>query len=315
MTALSGLATQALHLLLVLLAAPVVLGLPAWLAARLEGRRGAAPWQPWRDLLKHLALPPLLPEHASPLFRVAPYLAAGATLAAAVLVPSFARGMLLAPLADLPLLFGLLALARAALLLAALDSGTATGGLAVGRALPAAAFGAPALLVATLVLAVLGGGTNLDLLAASLAEGTEGRPLPLLLAAGALAALGLAATDQLPAFAAGEGSGRRALLAEASGRHLAVWEFQEGLLLLVWLDLLITLFLPFGTAPAGAGPLAWAVGLLGWAGKLALLCLALATARTLLAAPAPRRVPAFLGGALLLALLGAVLLSVGTAIG
>ena len=65
------------------------------------GRIGAAPLQPLRDLLKLLRKRPVLAENASWISRAAPYVAAGSALAAIALVPSFARGMALAPLSDL----------------------------------------------------------------------------------------------------------------------------------------------------------------------------------------------------------------------
>ena len=68
----------------------------------------------------------------------------------------------------------------------------------------------------------------------------------------------------------------------------------------------------FGAAPAGAGPLAWAVGLLAWLAKMGVLCLALAAFESAIAKMRVFRVPEFLGAALLLALLAAALLFIST---
>ena len=57
MSILSGLVTQLLHLALILALAPVLTGCVRWLKARLMGRRGPHPLQPWRDLLKLLKKP------------------------------------------------------------------------------------------------------------------------------------------------------------------------------------------------------------------------------------------------------------------
>ena len=54
MSILTGLVTQLLHLALILALAPVLTGCVRWLKARLMGRRGPHPLQPWRDLLKLL---------------------------------------------------------------------------------------------------------------------------------------------------------------------------------------------------------------------------------------------------------------------
>ena len=103
-----------------------------------------------------------------------------------------------------------------------------------------------------------------------------------------------------------------AMLLESSGRHLALWEAQAALRLTLWLALIAAIFLPFGTAPAGAGPLAWGLGLLAWGAKMAGLAFALAVFESAIAKMRVFRVPEFLGAALLLALLAAALLFVST---
>ena len=115
MQTLGGIITQLLHLALMLALAPFVVGGIRWLKARMMGRRGASPLQPFRDLAKLLRKRPVLAENASAVSEVAPYVALIATITAAALVPSFAHGMLLGPVSDLVLIAGLLALARVAL--------------------------------------------------------------------------------------------------------------------------------------------------------------------------------------------------------
>jgi len=69
---------------------------------------------------------------------------------------------------------------------------------------------------------------------------------------------------------------------------------------------------PFGTAPAGAGPIAWMIGLALWLVKMGVLCFALAFFESAIAKMRVFRVPEFLGAALMLALLAAALLFVST---
>ena len=133
MTFVGALLTQLLHLALMLAAAPLVVGATCWLKARLMGRRGAPPLQPFRDLEKLLRKRPVLAENASWVSELAPYAGVAAPLAAAALVPSFARGMVLSPVGDLVVVAGLLTLARMALALAGMDVGTAFGGLGAAR--------------------------------------------------------------------------------------------------------------------------------------------------------------------------------------
>ena len=103
-----------------------------------------------------------------------------------------------------------------------------------------------------------------------------------------------------------------AMLLESSGRHLALWEYQSALRLTLWLTLIAAIFVPYGTAPAGSGPLAWVPGLATWLLKMGALCLALSAFENAIAKMRVFRVPEFLGAALLLALLAAALLFVST---
>jgi formate hydrogenlyase subunit 4 len=316
MAFLGAILAQALHLALILAAAPVLTGLVRWLKARMMGRRGPPPLQPLRDLAKLLRKRPLLAENASPVSRAMPYVAAGAVVAAAALVPSFARGMALAPLADLLLVAGLLALGRVAMALAGMDAGTPFGGLGAAREMSFAALAEPALVVAALSLAILAGTTNLDGIAAAFRDGGLGLRVSLGFALAALLAVALAENARIPvdnpATHLELTMVHEAMILEASGRHLALWDYAAMLRLALWLSLLAAVFLPLGQAPAGAGPHLWALGLLAWVAKMAGLALALAAFESAIAKMRVFRVPEFLGAALLLALLGAVLLFVST---
>jgi formate hydrogenlyase subunit 4 len=316
MLALAAVLTQLLHLALMLLAAPLLVGGIRWLKARMVGRRGASPLQPYRDLDKLLRKRPLLAENASAVSELAPYLGFAACIVALALVPSFTLGMALAPAADLLLVAGLLALARMALALAGMDVGTAFGGLGAAREMSFASFAEPALLVAALSFVMLAGSSNLDQIAAALRDGGFGLRISLALAAAAMLAVAVAENARIPvdnpATHLELTMVHEAMLLESSGRHLALWEAQAALRLTLWLALIAAIFLPFGTAPAGAGPLAWGLGLLAWGTKMAGLAFALAVFESAIAKMRVFRVPEFLGAALLLALLAAALLFVST---
>ncbi|KAA2214559.1 respiratory chain complex I subunit 1 family protein [Teichococcus oryzae] len=308
--------TQLVHLALMLALAPLLVGLVRWLKARLMGRRGPSPLQPWRDLAKLARKQPLLAESASVMSVATPYLALAATSAAAALVPGFARGMALAPMADLILVAGLLALSRFALALAAMDVGTAFGDLGAAREMSFAAFAEPAFILSVLCFAILAGSTNLDAIGAAFADGGPGLRISLLLALLALLAVALAENGRMPvdnpATHLELTMVHEAMLLETSGRYLALWEMQAALRLMLWLSLLAALFLPFGTAPAFSGLGGWLLGLLAWVVKLGALAVALAVFESAIAKMRVFRVPEFLGAALLLALLGAVFLFLST---
>ncbi|MGG5886703.1 respiratory chain complex I subunit 1 family protein [Falsiroseomonas sp. HC035] len=316
MWVVTGILTQLVHLALVLAAAPLVVGGIRWLKARMMGRTGASPLQPLWDLRKLLRKRPVLAENASWISRVAPYAGATAALAALALVPSFSRGMAFAPMADLVLIAGLLALGRVAMALAGLDVGTAFGGLGAAREMSFAALAEPALLLVALVLAILAGTTGLEQVGIIFQDGSLGLRVSLGLALVALLAVAVAENARIPvdnpATHLELTMVHEAMILEASGRHLALWEAASALRLTLWLALLAAIFFPFGTAPAGFAPLGWVVGLLAWVAKMAVLCLALAAFESAIAKMRVFRVPEFLGAALLLALLAALLLFLST---
>jgi formate hydrogenlyase subunit 4 len=266
--------------------------------------------------MKLLRKRPVLAENASEVSRVMPYVAAGAAVAAAALVPSFARGMMFAPLADLIVVAGLLALGRVAMALAGMDVGTSFGGLGAAREMSFAALAEPALIVAALTLAILAGTTNLDAIAGALRDGGLGLRVSLGLALVAMLAVAIAENARIPvdnpATHLELTMVHEAMILEASGRHLALWDYAAMLRLTLWLALLSAVFLPFGQAPAGAAPHLWLLGLLTWLAKMGALALALAAFESAIAKMRVFRVPEFLGAALLLGLLGAVLLFVST---
>jgi formate hydrogenlyase subunit 4 len=101
-----------------------------------------------------------------------------------------------------------------------------------------------------------------------------------------------------------------AMVLEYSGRHLALLELAASLKLLLYLSLIACIFLPWGMAPMRTDWTAYASGAVFFAIKIAFGCVALAVFETSVAKMRVFRVPTFLGAALMLGLLGALLLFV-----
>lgn len=304
MNALAALLAQVFHVALMLVLVPIVEAALQWLEACLAGRRpGPSVTQPARDLVRLFRKQSVWPESGSVMSRAAPPASLAFTLTAACLVPSFTLGMAFAPLADLLTVAFLLVLARVAMVLAALDSGTALGALAGRQSVSLGTLAEPVLVLVVFVLAALAGTGNVDLIAAAQRDGTLSAGPASTLAAVALAAV---AFGDLPDRVDG-------LDREFSGPGLALTRIGWTLRLLVWLNLLVVLFLPFGIAPADSGLAAWGIGLICWIAKLALLLVVCGSARAFVGRfGAPRRA-ALLAVALTLGLLAAVLALAGTA--
>ncbi len=265
--------------------------------ARAAGRAGPPLWQPWRDWRRLLRKRPLVAEGTSALQRWAPPVTLAATVLAALLVPSFTLGMVTAPVGDLVVIAGLFGLARATGALAAIDAGTAAGGLTAIRSVRLGALAEPAVVMVVFTVALLAGSTNLDAAVAALREGAV-PGVPLLLAVAGLAAVVVAVEAE-----AGP--------AEASGWYAAANEAAGALRRVVWLSLVAALLLPGGLALAGGSPVDWLLGLLAWFAKLAVLGTLCALAGPTLHRAGQAAVGPLMGAAVLLGLLAVLFLFAG----
>lgn len=159
---LSGWLLSLAQTLLFVAAAPLLVGWLRLLKALLQNRRPASPLQPYRDLAKLFGKQPVVAETASPLFRATPYLVFAATVLAASVIPLIAVHLPTAAIADAIVLAGFLALARFFLALAAMDIGTAFGGMGSSREMTIASLTEPAMLMAVFTLTMTAHSTNLS---------------------------------------------------------------------------------------------------------------------------------------------------------
>ncbi|SMF58733.1 Formate hydrogenlyase subunit 4 [Tistlia consotensis] len=311
---ISDLLVQGAQMALVLLLAPLLTGFVRKVKARLQRRRGPSLLQPYRDLLRLTRKEVVLAENASWLFRAVPYLIFAATWVAASLVPTFATGLVFSWSADLIAIIALLGTARFFLALAGMDVGTAFGGLGSSREVMIASLAEPAMLLIVFSLALLAGSTQLSTVATFMTEPGVGLRVTLGMALIALIMVAVAENGRIPidnpATHLELTMVHEAMVLEYSGRHLAMLELAASLKLLLYLSLIACVFLPWGIATAGAGPLDALVGVAAWLAKLAAGGLLLALLETVTAKLRVFRVPEFLGAALMLGLLGTLLLFV-----
>lgn len=308
------LAFQGIQVMLVLLAAPLLTGLVRKMKARLLRRRGASIFQPYRDLLRLLRKEVVLAENASWLFRVSPYLIFSATWVAAALVPTFATGLLFSWTGDLIAIIALLASARFFLALAGMDVGTSFGGIGSSREVMIASLAEPAMIMIVFTLALVAGSTQLSTVAAYMASFEAGLRVSLGLALIALIMVAIAENGRVPidnpATHLELTMVHEAMVLEYSGRHLALIELAGSLKLLLYCSLIACVFMPWGMATSRADVGAMVVGGILYVGKLGIAAFLLALFETSIAKMRVFRVPEFLGAALMLGLLGALLLFV-----
>jgi formate hydrogenlyase subunit 4 len=302
------------QLLLVLALAPLFTGYVRKVKARLLQRRGPTIWQPYLDLARLLGKEVVLAENASWLFRAVPYLIFAATWVAAALVPTFVSGLASGGAADLIAIVALIASTRFFLALAGLDVGTSFGGIGSSREMMIASLAEPAMIMIVFTLALVAGSTQLSTIAQVLAQPEVGLRVSLGLALIALIFVAIAENARVPvdnpATHLELTMVHEAMVLEYSGRHLALIELASALKLLLYASLIACVFAPWAIAPVGAGAPAYAVGLLLYGAKLAVIGFLLAFFETSIAKMRVFRVPEFLGVALMLGLLGTLLLFV-----
>ncbi len=236
----------------VILLAPLIAGIAARAKAWTESRRGPPVLQPYYDLAKYLRKETLVPEGASRLFVVAPFVAFAAYAVIAVVVPIITPYPLpVAPLVDFlggGLLFGL---AGAVTLLAALDASSNYPALGASRSVSFAALAEPTLIVVFFGVAVITGTDSPYTTNNVLASSTDWYLSPAhLLVMAAFFLLLLFETGKLPVESAGLtefGMLDDARTFEHSGRLLGIFRWNA------WMKqfLLVAVFLNVFAAPWG----------------------------------------------------------------
>jgi formate hydrogenlyase subunit 4 len=314
MAVILGLLVQLCQMLVVLALAPLLTGYVRKVKAHLLRRQGPPILQPYRDLLRLVRKEAVVAVSASWVFRVAPYLVFGTTWVAAALVPTFATGLYFSYAADMIAIVALLGSARFMLALAGLDVGTSFGGIGSSREMMIASLAEPAMLMAVFTLSLLAGSTQLSSIAASLQGPETGLRISLALALVALVMVAVAENARIPidnpATHLELTMVHEAMILEYSGRHLALIEAASYLKLLLYLSIISCVFFPWGVAVSGQGFEAYLVGAGMYVVKLAGGGLLLAVFETAIAKMRVFRVPDFLGAALMLGFLAALLLFV-----
>jgi formate hydrogenlyase subunit 4 len=305
---------QLAQLLLVLAIAPLLTGYIRTVKARLLRRRGPPLLQPYRDLLKLIRKEVVMAHNASWIFRVAPYLIFATTLIAAALVPTFATGLVFSSAADLIAIVALLGSARFFLALAGLDVGTSFGGIGASREMMIASLAEPAMLMIAFTLSLLAGSTQLSAVSAYMQGPELGLRVSVAMSAVGLIMVAVAENSRIPVDNPATHLEltmiHEAMILEYSGRHLAVIELAASLKLLLYFSLFGCLFAPWGISTAGQGLSAMVIGLVSYFAKLALGGFLLAVFETATAKMRVFRVSDYLGVALMLGLLAALLLFV-----
>lgn len=285
--------------LVLLMAAPLVVGVIKKAKARMQNRRGPGFPQLYYDILKLLAKDSVESPTVSWIFRVTPYVYFAAALAAAAFLPVWLYSGGFAN--DLLVFIYLLAAGRFFLVLSSLDAGSAFGGMGGSREMFISVLVEPVLLLAMLTVAVRSGSTNLFAMAGTAMQ--EPFSLSYFFAACAFFIVMLAESGRIPVdnpdthlelTMIHEG-----MVLEYSGRPLGLIFWAAALKQLILILLFILLFVPWPSFGAEA-PLAQGISIVV---KVALVAVSLAVAETVTNKMRLFKVPNFMALSGLLSLL------------
>jgi formate hydrogenlyase subunit 4 len=294
-----------------LAAAPLIVGLIRKVKARLQCRRGASVFQPYADLVKLFRKQPVVSSTTSWIFTATPYILFASTLAAGLLVPVFISKTPLSFAGNIIALVYLLAVGTFFLMLAGLDAGSSFGGMGSSREAIVASLTEPAMMLSIFAIALTAGSTNLSTIVHKTAvlEGIMTDPSPHLMAFAALVIVAIAETGRVPVDNPATHLEltmiHEAMILEYSGRYLALVEWAAGLKLLVFLTLIANVFAPWGIATS-MEPTALGIGLATYLVKVSGLAVLIGILESMFAKLRLFRVTDLLGAAFILALLGLV---------
>ncbi len=306
----AGALYQLVQSLLVVAAAPLLVGWVNACRAWLQNRSAPSLLQPYRMLRKLFHKDAALAENTSWVFRFAPYVIFGCMWLAAAIVPVLATDLPFATAADVIALVGIFAVARVFISLAAMDVGTAFGTLGARREMLIGALAEPALLIVFFNLSLISQSTSLTTIVETLARREFGLYPSLAFAAVAFLMVLLAENARIPvdnpATHLELTMVHEALILEYSARHLALIEWASAIKLFAYFAIGIAFFLPWGIAEAGdwgALPLA----IVAVVAKLVVAGAGLALLEAVSAKMRIFRVPEFVATAFMLATLGLLL--------
>jgi formate hydrogenlyase subunit 4 len=271
--------------------APLIPGTVQNLKARLQGRPGPSPLQPYRELRRLWRKSGVAPSPRTIVYELAPATVAGSLLIALVLLPIGGRSPGWPVGNDALVLVGLLALGRFAITLAAWDTAGGFGLMGASRELTFAVAVEAVLLLVLVLVTLPGGSTDLLALSAQATRPAVWREPAHWAAALAFGLVVLAETGRQPVdnpdthlelTMVDEGP-----LLEYAGRELAYLQWAAAARHWIVLVLATDLFIPH------PGPFVAQVAVL--AGSLPVWCALLALCETTQAKMRILRVPLFLG--------------------
>ena len=298
------------HVLLLLLLPPLFVGIVNRTKARFAGRRGPPLLQLYQDLWKLLRKGAVYSRTTTWVFRAGPIVGLAAVLVAGALVPIAGLPAPLRFQGDLIAFAYLLGLARFVTVLAAMDTGSSFEGMGASREVTLASLAEPAMFAGFLVLAVAAQSLSLSEILGAGLWSAWGRLGPaLVLVAASFGVLLLVENSRIPVDDPATHLEltmiHEVMVLDHGGPDLAFILYGAALKLFLFANVLVRIVLPTDLAWPAADAAVSCAGLVAIAVTIGVVESSMARLRL-------PRVPIFVGGALVLAMVAiAVLFTVG----
>lgn len=238
-----------LQAVLLLLLAPLFSGISRMIRARIQSRRGPGVLQDYRDISKLLKRQNVLPENASWVSKVMPFVLISSVMVVAMSLPLFTRIAPLGAASDLITVVYLLALYRFFFSIAGLDSNSTFSGLGASREVTLGVLVEPILMLAFLVIALIAGSTNFAVMGSRLSEMYELYPIATIVAVVAAGFAVFIEMGKIPFdLAEAEQELQEGPLTEYSGPALALLKMGLSLKSIVVAAIFVSVLIPFGAA-------------------------------------------------------------------
>lgn len=306
-----------IHAFFITALSPLFVGAIRKTKAHYQNRHGASIFQPYADLRKLFGKDEVIPEDASWIFRVAPYIVFTSTLVVAAGIPLVVAEST-GTLGNLFVFIYTLALGTFFLALAGMDAGSGFGGFGSSREMSLSAIAEAVLLFSLLPVALLAGSENLGDIAVHLRSLPLTALLPVVVAflgyfIALLAEAGRIPVDN-PATHLELTMIHEAMILEYSGKRLALIEWASANKLLVFVMVASSVFMPFGlidpTAHTTLQSVALSAGILAL--KIALFAFVIATIESTIAKLRIFRVPRLLFTGLIIGAVALILVTTST---
>ncbi len=232
---------------------PLIIGIIRKIKARMQNRQGASIFQPYRDINKLLHKDEIISSDATFIFRIAPYMVFGATIAIAVSIPIIGTFVPHLGTSDLLAVVYMMAFGTFFLALSGIDIGGPFGGFGASREMAVSALAEGGLVFSLFAIAFIAGTS--DLISIPKALLTSGAPVTTLSTILAFFGFCVALLAENMRFPFDNPSTHleltmvhEAMIIEYSGKRLALMEWASANKLLIFMILGANIFFPYGIA-------------------------------------------------------------------